>query len=88
MLQRHPERSGKNVSGLRLREARERTQPPLTQDQLSGKVAALGIILDRTAIAKIENGQRCVYDYELRALAEALNVDANWLLGGNTNRLR
>jgi ribosome-binding protein aMBF1 (putative translation factor) len=82
------ERNGKNVSGLRIREARERRQPLLTQDQLAGKVAALGVVLDRTAIAKIESGQRCVYDYELSALAAALNVDANWLLGTSAKRRR
>ena len=80
--------NGKNASGPRIREARERRQPPLTQDQLAGKVAALGIVLDRTAIAKIENGQRCVYDYELGALAAALGVDANWLLGSSARRRR
>ena len=81
-------RSGKNVSGSRVREAREQRQPPLTQDQLAGKVAAFGIVLDRTAIAKIEGGQRCVYDYELAALAAALDVDANWLLGTTARRRR
>lgn len=36
--------------------------------------------LDRTAIAKIENGQRGVFDFELKALAAVLDVEANWLL--------
>jgi len=71
----------KNVSGPRIREAREQLKPPLTQDQLAGKVAARGIVLDRTAIAKIELGQRSVYDYELGPLAAALGVDVNWLIG-------
>ena len=88
MLDDNAERNGKNVSGLRIREAREGRQPPLTQDQLAGKVAALGVVLDRTAIAKIESGQRCVYDFELSVLAVALDVDANWLLGGSVKRRR
>lgn len=71
---------GKNIAGLRICEARDAHKPPLTQDQLAGKLAALGVTLDRTAIAKIESGQRGVYDFELAALATALGVDANWLI--------
>ena len=55
--------------------------PPLTQDALSGRLARRGIQLDRAAIAKIEVGIRHVFDYELRALAHALGVEVNWLLG-------
>lgn len=71
----------KNIVGRRLAEARRDCKPALTQDALSGKLAQLGIQLDRAAIAKIENNQRHVFDYELKALAHVLNVDANWLLG-------
>lgn len=53
----------------------------LTQDDLSGRLARLGIQLDRAAIAKIENDHRYVLDYELRALAHALGVEVAWLLG-------
>ena len=71
----------RNIIGERLREARRLVNPPLTQDQLSGKLAAIGVQLDRVAITKVENGQRCVFDFELRALAETLRVDVEWLLG-------
>jgi hypothetical protein len=72
---------GKNIIGRRVAEARNNFRPALTQDALSGKLARLGIQLDRAAIAKIENNHRHVLDYELKALARALGVDANWLLG-------
>jgi hypothetical protein len=55
--------------------------PPLTQDQLAGRLAARGTSLDRVAITKIESGQRCVFDFELPPLAAALKVDVRWLLG-------
>jgi hypothetical protein len=71
---------GKNIIGRRVAEARKNFRPALTQDALSGKLARLGIQLDRAAIAKIENNHRHVLDYELKALARALGVDANWLL--------
>jgi len=56
--------------------------PRLTQDDLSGKLARLGVQLDRAAIAKIENDLRGVLDFELKALAKALRVRVEWLLGG------
>jgi hypothetical protein len=76
-----PIRIGKNIAGLRIREARDRCVPPITQDQLSGRLAAFGVTVDRTALAKIEKGVRGIYDYEVAAFALALRVDANWLLG-------
>lgn len=74
-------REQKNISGKRIRQARLAKKPSLTQDELSGRVAAHGVHLDRSAIAKIETGIRCVNDYELLALAKALDVEVAWLLG-------
>jgi transcriptional regulator with XRE-family HTH domain len=62
-------------------EARRARKPELTQDALSGRLARLGIQLDRAAVAKIENDHRYVLDYELKALAEVLGVGPDWLLG-------
>jgi hypothetical protein len=72
----------RNIVGRRVAEARNARKQPLTQDALSGRLARLGFQLDRAAIAKIENNHRRVLDYELKALAEALSVEVNWLLGG------
>jgi hypothetical protein len=71
----------KNIVGRRVAEARQGCKPALTQDALSGKLAQLGIQLDRAAIAKIENNQRHVLDYELKALSRVLGVNVHWLLG-------
>jgi hypothetical protein len=67
-----------------MRLARLAFDPPLTQDQLSGRLAVRQLLLDRVAITKIENGQRCVFDFELPVLAEVLKVDVRWLLGTHT----
>lgn len=75
------DRKARNLIGGRLRHARLAHEPPLTQDQLSGKLAAKGLTLDRVAITKIENGQRCVFDFELPVLSDVLKVDVRWLLG-------
>jgi len=53
----------------------------MTQDQLAGRLANDGVQLDRVALAKIEGGIRCAFDFEVRALARVLKVDARWLLG-------
>jgi transcriptional regulator with XRE-family HTH domain len=73
--------SRKNIVGQRVAKGRRACKPPLTQDALSGKLARLGIQIDRAAIAKIENNHRHVLDYELQALAKALGVEVSWLLG-------
>lgn len=74
-------RTRKNIVGRRVAEARKKVEPLLTQDALSGRLAARGVLLDRAAIAKIENYHRSVLDYELKTLAEVLGVDVCWLLG-------
>ncbi len=71
----------KNVVGPNVRRARLAFDPPLTQDQLSGRLATNQLFLDRVAITKIESGQRCVFDFEIGTLAEVLKVDVRWLLG-------
>jgi len=74
-------RPSRNIIGKRVREARYRCDPPLTQDQLAGRLAAKGVQLDRVALAKVEGGLRSAFDFEVKALAAVLKVDANWLLG-------
>ena len=71
----------RNIISERLRRARQLFDPPLTQDQLAGRLAARQVSLDRVAITKVENGQRCVFDFELKVLAEVLEIDVRWLLG-------
>jgi hypothetical protein len=78
-------RQSRNIVGKRVKQARLSHRPALTQDQLSGKLAAEGVQLDRVAIAKIETGIRCVFDYEVSALAKLLRVDVRWLLGIQNN---
>ena len=50
----------RNEIGPRIREARLRSNPPVSQDDLAGKLAARGILLDRSAISRIESRSRYV----------------------------
>jgi transcriptional regulator with XRE-family HTH domain len=72
----------RNISGRRIAEARAAAKPPLTQGDLSARLAIIGVQIDRAAIAKIENNLRRVLDFELRAIAKVLKVKVDWLLGG------
>jgi hypothetical protein len=72
---------GQNLVGDRVKEARSKAQPPITQDELSKRLSKLGVSIDRAGVAKIETGIRGVLDFELVALAKALEVKVTWLLG-------
>jgi hypothetical protein len=69
----------RNVIGRRVRQARLRLKPPVSQEDLAGRLAARGILLDRSAVSRIEGQTRYVMDYEAAALARALKVSVGWL---------
>ena len=71
----------RNIIGGRVKQARLKCDPTVSQDDLAGKLAGQGILLDRTAISRIENQSRYVMDYEAAAIARALKVSAAWLFG-------
>ncbi len=71
---------GQNLVGKRVKDARIKAQPPITQEELSKRLSKLGVSIDRAGVAKIETGIRGVLDYELVALAKALDADVTWLL--------
>lgn len=64
----------KNICGHRIRQARLKANPPISQEDLAGKMAAQGILLDRTAISRIESRTRYLMDYEVAAFARCLKV--------------
>lgn len=71
----------KNLIGYQVKTARLKGRAIISQQDLSARLAVMGINLDRTAISKIEAGQRQVLDYELLALSKALGVSVDWLFG-------
>ncbi|MCD8026976.1 MAG: helix-turn-helix domain-containing protein [Clostridiales bacterium] len=58
---------GKNIRSIR--ESRG-----MTQEQLSAKLQLLGCDITRSALAKIEVGQRHIYPDEIKLLKEILKV--------------
>jgi transcriptional regulator with XRE-family HTH domain len=72
----------RNMIGRRVRQARLRAKPPVSQDDLVGRLATgEKIFLDRSAISRIENQSRYVMDYEAAAIARALKVPLTFLFG-------
>lgn len=75
------ESKDKNIIGRRVRLARVSMSPPVSQDDLAGRLARLGVQITQTGISKIENRSRYVMDYEAQTLAKALKVSVAWLYG-------
>lgn len=73
----------KNIIGKRVKKARLQLKPTMTQENLSAKLELMDVKIDRVAICRIESGDRFVPDYEVVAIAKALNVSLEWLLVGS-----
>lgn len=69
----------KNISGDRIREARQKKR--LSQSDLAAKMQVEGVVIERDSISRVEIGTRFVPDYELPIFARILDVSVDWLLG-------
>ena len=71
-----------NICSERVRLGRALNNPPLSQEDLAVKIQMLGYEnMTKTIISRIEQNKRHVCDIELRAIALALNVSMEWLVG-------
>jgi hypothetical protein len=70
----------RNVTGKRIRKARLAANPRVSQEDLSGRLAALGVTLDQGAISRIESEERYLMDYEFLAIAKALRIKPSFLV--------
>ena len=71
----------RNVVGLRVRQARRKATPRVSQVDLAARLQLQGLKIDQSGVSKIEQGRRPVLDIEVVALAKVLKVSAAWLLG-------
>lgn len=58
---------GENIRNIRISSG-------LTQEQVSAKLQVYGCDITRSALAKIEVGQRHIYPDEIKALKQVLNI--------------
>ena len=69
----------RNIVGARVTQARLRLD--MKQVDLLAKLQVEGIAISVPALSLLEGQKRPVTDKELNALANILNVSADWLLG-------
>jgi transcriptional regulator with XRE-family HTH domain len=69
----------RNVTGTIIQRLRMAAAPKITQEDMVGRLARLGVQASQSQIAKIESGDRPVLDYELAAIAKALKVPVQTL---------
>lgn len=67
----------RNIVGPNVR--KYRLLKDLTQEQLTARIQVKGIDFDRTMLSKIETQIREVLDYEIKAIAESLNIPIEYL---------
>ena len=63
-----------NIIGGKIRAARQKLRPHVTQADLAARLSVSGLDLDRPTITRIETGRRYLRDYEIVAIARALRV--------------
>lgn len=73
MNSEYEKKIGKNIRAIR--ESRK-----MTQEQLSAKLQVLGCDITRSALAKIEVGQRHIYIDEVKLIKEILDVTFDELI--------
>ncbi|HPF99359.1 MAG TPA: hypothetical protein PLE77_04775 [Kiritimatiellia bacterium] len=76
----------KNIVGGKVRRRRQKLM--LSHEELSQRLAALGVIISTVRIMAIERREVPVYDSEVAALAESLEVTVHWLVTGREFRER
>jgi transcriptional regulator with XRE-family HTH domain len=67
-------RSVRNTTGHAVHRIRMAAEPKISQEDMVGRLAKVGIRVNQSQIAKLESGHRPILDYELAALAKALKV--------------
>jgi transcriptional regulator with XRE-family HTH domain len=68
-----------NIIGARVE--KQRKAIGMKQKDLLAQLQVSGIDLNASGLSKLEGQLRGVTDYELKAIAIALDVSVNWLLG-------
>lgn len=75
-----------NLIGPILR--KKRNEQHMSLEMLSSKLLLLDVNIPVTSLHRIENNQKTVRDYEICALAVALNIEVSDLLDSITNMFK
>lgn len=81
---KHKAKDGtRNLCGKKIAILRKNLPRKTSQRLLAEQMQIKGIDMDKTAIKRIENGERYVTDIELKAFSEIFAVSTEFLLGEN-----
>lgn len=67
----------RNLVGPAIRQFRYSQRPPMSQEDLSGRLAGKGLLLDRSGVSRTENQKRIVSDFELLFFCKVFGKDPN-----------
>ena len=70
----------RNLCGKKITQLRKSLPTKTSQRLLAEKMQIKGFDMDKTAIKRIENGERYVTDIELKAFSEIFSVSLDYLL--------
>ena len=79
MRTREQLRGNKNICGSRIEYLRK--EKGLKQIDMIESLALQGVQINSSGLSKIEGQHRGIYDYELLAIANTLDVSVDFLLG-------
>ncbi|NLL63622.1 MAG: XRE family transcriptional regulator [Ruminococcaceae bacterium] len=79
MRTREHARGDKNISGLKIEMLRK--ERGLKQIDMLESLALQGVDMTSSGLSKIEGGHRGIYDFELLAIANILDISVDFLLG-------
>lgn len=78
---KHKTKDGKrNLGGEKICNLRKNLPGKVSQRQLAEQMQLKGLDMDKTAIRRIENGERYITDIELKAFSEIFSVSADSFL--------
>jgi len=78
---KHKAKDGtRNLCGKKVMTLRMAMSPKVSQRKLAEIIQLHGVDIDKTAVRRIENGERYVTDIELKILCEIFSVPADFFL--------
>ena len=80
-MQQHKTPAGRrNLCGHNIARLRMKSTPKCSQRALADQLQLIGIDITKNAVQRIESGERCVTDMELKAFADVFQVSVDELL--------
>lgn len=80
MFKHKTQDGARNLCGKKIKSLRQGLTPKVSQRKLAEMVQLHGVDIDKTAIKRIENGERYVTDIELNILCKLFHVSADFLI--------